>query len=152
VHLVLLLLASCFACARGLSHRLADPLAVSHCRDRCARRFVVLESALFPARAYVARAASHLRDFLPVCSIVTPPRRSKSHGFWPLNGSFLNGLRGFGKPMPLWKPCGNCFLQKFAAPNCETNKSAVFARKSINLFIMSGLRALQPGSQDASTG
>src|SRR5580692_3030472 len=29
-----------------------------------------------------------------------------------LNRSFLNGLRSFRIPEPLWKPCGNHFVQK----------------------------------------
>jgi hypothetical protein len=149
VHFVFLLLASCLACARGLSHRLADSLAVSHCRNRRARCFSVFESALFPSGADAARAASHLRDFLPVCVIVTPPRRPKSHEFWRLNGSFLNGLRGFGNPALLWKPCGNCFLQKFPPSNCEANKSAPFAREVLNPLIINGLLIRRPGSQDA---
>ena len=77
MHLVLPLLAACLACACGLSHRLVDTFAVSHCGNSGARRFGVFERPLFPAGATVARTAGHLTDGLSVCTKVTPPRASK---------------------------------------------------------------------------
>ena len=136
MHLVLLLLASCFACARGLSHRVADSLAVSHCGNRSARRFGVFARTFFPARTTLTRTASHLTVDGPVCTRVTLPRQPKKHQFWLLNGSFLSGLHRVAKPALLWKPCGNCFSQNRRAPNWMTRKSmnrAEFASKALNI-------------------
>jgi|HubBroStandDraft_6_1064221.scaffolds.fasta_scaffold08126_1 hypothetical protein len=40
---------------------------------------------------------------------------SEISSFWLLNRSFLNSLRSFRIPEPLWKPCGNRFVQKSTA-------------------------------------
>ena len=119
VHLVLPLLAFGVACARGLPHRLADTLAVSHSGNCRGRRFGAFARPIFLACATTARAASDLTDNLPVCTKVTSPRPSKKHRFWLLNRSFLNSLHAFTGPTLLWKPCGNCFLQKSG----ETNRA-----------------------------
>ena len=136
MHLVLLLLASCLASARGLSHRVAHTFAVSHCGNSSARRFGVFARAFFPARTTLTRTASHLTAGRSVCTRVTPPRHSKKHEFWPLNGSFLSGLRRVAKPALLWKPCGNCFSQKRAAPIWKIKKSAhysIFLSSMLNI-------------------
>jgi hypothetical protein len=151
VHLVLPLLASGVACAGGISHRLADSLAVSHCGNRSTRRFGVFERPLFSACANVARTASHLTDDPPVCTKVTPPRESKKHRFWPLNGSFLSGLRRPGKPVSLWKPCGNCFLQKNGTRICQ--KKDLPSRFSFvpNVLNINKLSTLMVPAQGATT-
>jgi hypothetical protein len=122
VHLIFPLLASGVACARGLSHRLADTLAVPHSGNRRGRRFGTFARPFFSACTTAARTASDLTDNLPVCTKVTSPRPSKKHRFWLLNRSFLNSLHAFAGSPLLWKPCGNCFLQKSGETNLAIKK------------------------------
>jgi hypothetical protein len=149
VHLVFPLLASSVACVSGLSHRLVSSLALSHSGNRRGRRFGAFARPLFPARAASARTASDLSYKLPVCTKVTSPQPSKKHRFWPLNRSFLNSLRMFAGLPLLWKPCGNCFLQKCSATNATIKKFVLRAKRvsiMLNIKELIGDRAWAPGA------
>jgi hypothetical protein len=59
----------------------------------------------------------------------------------------LNGLREFAKLPALWKPCGNCFLQKCGATNWAMKKFTFGARIVyivLNINGLTGQRAPPP--------
>lgn len=133
VHFILLLLAPGADSAGGLSDRLVDSAAFSHCGDRRARCLVILEGPLFPSGEDVARTASDL-DREPYLrksnSIPAIPKSFVLAAKW----LFLEWFAAFRQDLPAVETLWKLFCREFSSSSLSAPTEPVIPRKTLVIY------------------